>query len=81
LFLVCCTSITIVVNSKKIKYSTNDDYLNYFKTYITNFNFNFYKVQNFFIQDYDILYRTYINIRNLKITTKFHGREFVYKRA
>ena len=77
----CCTAITIVINSKKIKYNTQEDYINYFRSFIVKFNFNFYKVQNFFIQDYDSLYRTYINNKILKIDTKFHGKRFIYKRA
>lgn len=81
LFVVCCTAITIVINSKKIKYNTQEDYINYFKQFIVKFNFNFYKVQNFFVQDYDSLYRTYINNKIFKIDTKFHGKRYLYKRV
>jgi hypothetical protein len=80
LFVVCCTAITIVLNAKKIKYNNQEDYVTYFKNFITKFNFNFYKIQNFFIQDYDSLYKIYTNNRISKIDTKFHGNRFVYKR-
>lgn len=81
LFIVCCTAITIVINSKKIKYSTQEDYVNYFKNFIIKFNFNFYKTQNFFVQDYDSLYKTYNNNKIFRIDTKFHGKNSIYKRV
>lgn len=80
LFLICCTSITIVISSKKIKYSSQEDYIDYFKNFVIKFNFNFYKVQNFFAQDYDTLYRFFINFKNFKISTIFHGNYFLSKR-
>lgn len=81
LFLVCCTSIVIVINSKKIKYNSQEDYINYFRNFIVKFNFNFYKVQNFFVQDYDILRRFLINFKVFGINTVFHGSSFLSKRV
>lgn len=72
LFLACCASVALILNSKKIKYWIFYCYLNLLKLKTKMTNIMIYKQQNFFIQDYETTYQLYSLNKNYKIINKFH---------
>lgn len=72
LFLVCCISIVIILNAKKIKYLNIIVYYSFFKKNLNLLSFNIYKYQNFYNQDYENINQNHSIHKNFKITHKFH---------
>jgi len=73
LFLACCTVVVLIINSRKIRYNSIDNYFNYIKNNSDLFYFNIYKNQNFYVQDYETTYQDSGAIKNFKVSNCFHS--------
>jgi len=73
LFLACCTVVVLIINSRKIRYNSIDNYFNYIKNNSDLFYFNIYKTQNFYVQDYETTYQDSSTVKNFKVTNNFHS--------
>ena len=73
LFLACCTVVVLIINSKKIRYTSIDNYFNYIKNNSDLFYFNIYKTQNFYVQDYETTYQESSTVKNFKVSHTFHS--------